>query len=48
VAAFKAGKSSLGGIESVEMGSVRGKSILHLQCQFGLDTLSTRINLTKK
>ena len=40
VAAFKAGKSSLCGIEPVEMGSVRGKSILHLQCHFGLDTLS--------
>ena len=40
VEAFKAGKSSLCGIECVEMGSVRGKSILHLQCHFGLDSLS--------
>ncbi len=40
LAAFKAGDSSLCGIEPVEMGSIRGKSILHLQCHFGLDTLS--------
>ena len=36
VAAFKAGGSSLCGIEPIEMGSVQGKSILHLQCHFGL------------
>jgi SAM-dependent methyltransferase len=40
VAAFRAGGSSLCGIETAEMGSVREKSILHLQCHFGLDTLS--------
>ena len=40
VAAFKKGASSLTGIELQEMGDVSGKSILHLQCHFGLDTLS--------
>ena len=40
VPAFLAGKSSLCGIELEEMGDVEGKSILHLQCHFGLDTLS--------
>ena len=34
VAAFKAGESSLCGIETEEIGSVRGKSVLHLQCHF--------------
>lgn len=40
VAGFKAGKSSLKSIEREELGDVRGKSLLHLQCHFGLDTLS--------
>ncbi len=40
VRAFQNGATSLCGIEQLEMGSVRGKSILHLQCHFGLDTLS--------
>jgi SAM-dependent methyltransferase len=40
VAAFKAGKSKLKGIEVEELGDVRGKTLLHLQCHFGLDTLS--------
>jgi len=39
VAGFKAGKSSLDKIE-LELGEVRGKSLLHLQCHFGLTTLS--------
>ncbi len=40
VASFKAGKSKLKPVERQEMGDVRGKSLLHLQCHFGLDTLS--------
>ncbi|HEV8573328.1 MAG TPA: class I SAM-dependent methyltransferase [Dehalococcoidia bacterium] len=40
VAGFKAGKSSLHSLEREELGDVRGKSLLHLQCHFGLDTLS--------
>jgi len=37
---FKSGKSSLFPIESEEIGNVDGKSLLHLQCHFGMDTLS--------
>lgn len=37
---FLAGETSLREIELAEMGSVEGKSLLHLQCHFGLDTLS--------
>ena len=40
VASFKAGKSSLLSIERDEVGDVRGKTLLHLQCHFGMDTLS--------
>jgi len=40
VEGFKAGKSTLKSIELEEMGDVSGKSLLHLQCHFGLDTLS--------
>src|SRR5881398_394689 len=40
VAGFKAGKLSLNRIEREELGEVAGKSLLHLQCHFGLDTLS--------
>ena len=40
VAAFKTGKSALCGIEPKEMGPIQGKSLLHLQCHFGLDSLS--------
>src|SRR4051794_3165531 len=40
LAGFKAGKTRLHDIELAEMGDVRGKSLLHLQCHFGLDTLS--------
>lgn len=40
ISSFKAGKSSLNRIELEELGSVRGKSLLHLQCHFGMDTLS--------
>lgn len=37
---FKNGKSSLNKVEMEELGDVKGKSILHLQCHFGMDTLS--------
>jgi len=37
---FKSGKSSLFPIESEEIGNVDGKTLLHLQCHFGMDTLS--------
>ena len=40
VASFKAGKSKLKPVEFAELGDVRGKTLLHLQCHFGLDTLS--------
>ena len=40
IAGFKAGKSTLSPIELEELGEVAGKSLLHLQCHFGLDTLS--------
>ena len=37
---FKAGRSSLKPLEIEEVGDVAGKSLLHLQCHFGQDTLS--------
>ena len=37
---FKAGLCRLHPVEVGEVGDVRGKSLLHLQCHFGLDTLS--------
>ena len=40
VEGFKAGRSSLNPVELDEVGDVSGKSLLHLQCHFGLDTLS--------
>ncbi|MGH2452559.1 MAG: class I SAM-dependent methyltransferase [bacterium] len=40
VEAFKAGRSTLNLIERGEVGDVSGRSLLHLQCHFGLDTLS--------
>jgi SAM-dependent methyltransferase len=40
VDAFRAGGISLRPLEREEVGEVRGKSLLHLQCHFGLDTLS--------
>jgi len=40
LAAFKAGRSSLNPIELEQVGDVRGRSLLHLQCHFGQDTLS--------
>lgn len=38
--AFKNGKSSLMPYELKALGDVQGKSLLHLQCHFGQDTLS--------
>ncbi len=38
--AFKEGKSSLMPYELNAIGDVQGKSLLHLQCHFGQDTLS--------
>jgi 2-polyprenyl-3-methyl-5-hydroxy-6-metoxy-1,4-benzoquinol methylase len=38
--AFRAGKSSLKEIELALLGDIKGKSVLHLQCHFGQDTLS--------
>jgi SAM-dependent methyltransferase len=40
VEGFKAGRERLKSIELEEMGDVHGKSLLHLQCHFGLDTLA--------
>jgi 2-polyprenyl-3-methyl-5-hydroxy-6-metoxy-1,4-benzoquinol methylase len=37
---FKKGKNVLNEIELNELGDVSGKSILHLQCHFGLDSMS--------
>jgi 2-polyprenyl-3-methyl-5-hydroxy-6-metoxy-1,4-benzoquinol methylase len=39
-ASFLAGRNSLQPLELEELGQVRGKSLLHLQCHFGQDTLS--------
>ncbi len=38
--AFMAGQNSLIPVELAEMGPVEGKSLVHLQCHFGHDTLS--------
>jgi SAM-dependent methyltransferase len=38
--AFLGGKTSLNKTELEELGSVKGKSLCHLQCHFGQDTLS--------
>lgn len=40
VEGFKAGASSLREPELTEVGDVAGKRLLHLQCHFGMDTLS--------
>jgi SAM-dependent methyltransferase len=40
VDAFRSGASSLNQLELAELGDVQDKSLLHLQCHFGLDTLS--------
>lgn len=40
VGSFRQGASSLRRLEQEELGDVRGRSLLHLMCHFGLDTLS--------
>lgn len=40
VEGFKAGRDRLRSIELTELGDVKGRSLLHLQCHFGLDTLA--------
>ena len=40
VASFKAGRITLNDVERREVGAVDGKSLLHLQCHFGMDTMS--------
>ena len=40
LAGFKAGKDRLRSIELEELGNVAGKTLLHLQCHFGMDTLA--------
>lgn len=37
---FKAGTSSLNAVERDWLGDVSGKTLLHLQCHFGMDTIS--------
>ena len=40
LANFKKGENALTSIELNELGDVNGKTILHLQCHFGMDSLS--------
>ncbi len=40
LAAFKKGKTSLQPLEIRELGNVKGKTMLHLMCHFGMDTLA--------
>ncbi len=40
VEGFKAGRCTLHSTELEELGDVSGKSLLHLQCHFGMDTMS--------
>ena len=40
VEGFRRGLSSLNKLEKALLGEVQGKSLLHLQCHFGLDSLS--------
>lgn len=40
LSAFKKGKSSLEKVETDELKNVKGKTMLHLMCHFGMDTLS--------
>ena len=39
VEGFKRGRNALMSIERDELGDVSGKSLLHLQCHFGMDTI---------
>ena len=40
VEGFVGGRSTLGEIERAAVGDIAGKRLLHLQCHFGMDTLS--------
>jgi SAM-dependent methyltransferase len=40
LAGFKNGENVLTPIELAELGDIKGKKILHLQCHFGMDTLN--------
>ncbi|MBV9228442.1 MAG: class I SAM-dependent methyltransferase [Chloroflexi bacterium] len=40
VPGFKAGRITVSQLERDELGDVSGKSLLHLQCHFGMDTMS--------
>jgi SAM-dependent methyltransferase len=40
IPSFKAGRETLDPISLAGVGDVRGKTLLHLQCHFGLDTMS--------
>lgn len=40
VESFKRGRITLNHIERSEVGDVSGKTLLHLQCHFGMDTMS--------
>lgn len=40
VASFKTGRDTLSWVEHDALPDVRGKTLLHLQCHFGMDTLS--------
>jgi len=40
LAGFRAGRNALHALEIEELGPVAGKSLLHLQCHFGMDTLT--------
>ena len=40
VESFKAGRITVAHLERGEVGDVNGKSLLHLQCHFGMDTMS--------
>lgn len=37
---FRMGKNKLHELERSELGDIKGKKVLHLQCHFGMDTLS--------
>lgn len=45
---FKAGATSLHSVELEEMGDVTAKSLLHLQCHFGMDTISVPLLFSLK
>ncbi|CAF5205892.1 unnamed protein product, partial [Rotaria magnacalcarata] len=48
VPGFLRGKNTLNSIELDLLGEIQGKRIIHLQCHFGLDTLSLARNGAKQ